>query len=197
MVPRCVPALGNAYIFFLAIVSNISIHYRDVLLKIYHQFVFAVEPDNCTVQGQVCNPDNPCCEGLSCEPQPGGGSHGRIFLCIPTSPKGNALIQRVHHQIIALHSFAITIVFLYLPTDPHIYPIDEAKDLPPGTGEEYGKCGGICCNKPCWGPCWPCKEGLKCVGKIDSDGNGEGICLKGRILFAIFMYNIKALKLSC
>ena len=55
---------------------------------------------------------------------------------------------------------------------------------------EYSICGGTCCNKRCRGPCWPCKEGLKCVGKIDSDGNGQGLCLKGEILFANFIYNI-------
>ena len=94
----------------------------------------------------------------------------------------------------ALHiftSFSCHYYCISIPIDPHIYPIDEANDLLPGTGEEYGKCGGICCNKLCLGPCWPCKEGLKCVGKIDSDGNGDGICLKGKILFTIFMYNIK------
>ena len=114
-------------------------------------------------------------------------------ICPELNPNGkyvNSNTIGVWHCILVLHSFAITIVFLYLPIDPHIYPIDEEKDLPPGTGEEYGKCGGICCNKLCLGPCWPCKEGLKCVGKIDSDGNGEGICLKGKLSFAIFLYNI-------
>ena len=87
-----------------------------------------------------------------------------------------------------MHSCSLNLLFLLYF---YIY-IHKAKDLPPGTGEEYSKCGGICCNKTCLGPCWPCKEGLKCVGEIDSDGNGQGLCLKGEILFAIFIYNMKS-----
>ena len=49
----------------------------------------------------------------------------------------------------------------------------ERRPLP---GTENGQCGGTCCGKPCRGACWRCQNGLRCVGNVDVDGNGNGVC---------------------
>ena len=59
----------------------------------------------------------------------------------------------------------------------------------PKPGSENGQCGGTCCGKPCRGACWRCKNGLSCVGNVDADGNGSGVCKKSTTLYNIYGQN--------
>ena len=57
--------------------------------------------------------------------------------------------------------------------------------------KEGGGCGGTCCNKACYGPCRRCEVGLKCEGEVDYDGNGRGVCTKGKHFKASYQQYLK------